>query len=99
VFDGEGALAAKLTEKLATAMPATRVLRIAPHVPLAAKAEGARTDDAVADPHGRIREAYGAREGNVYLLRPDGHVAARWQAPDAEQVRAALDRSLGRQPH
>lgn len=82
VFDGEGAAAAGV----AKALPEVRVLRVA------AQAAG---DDTVADPHGRIRQAYGASEGSVYLLRPDGHVAGRWQAPDPAAVRGALQRALG----
>ena len=32
----------------------------------------------------------------VYLLRPDQHVAARWEKFDAEAVRAAVNRAAGR---
>jgi 3-(3-hydroxy-phenyl)propionate hydroxylase len=39
---------------------------------------------------------YGALDGAVYLVRPDGHVAGRWQAPTGVQVRAAVDRSIAR---
>jgi 3-(3-hydroxy-phenyl)propionate hydroxylase len=34
---------------------------------------------------------WGALDGAVVLLRPDGHVAGRWRAPDPETLRAALD--------
>lgn len=34
--------------------------------------------------------AYGAREGAAYLVRPDGHVCARWQVATPAKVHAAL---------
>jgi len=41
---------------------------------------------------------YGARPGSVLLIRPDAVVAARWHGFDADAVRAALARALGRAP-
>ncbi len=51
--------------------------------------------DGLLDPDGLAARRYGARPGCAYLLRPDGHVAARWQRPDAEAVKMALARALG----
>jgi 3-(3-hydroxy-phenyl)propionate hydroxylase len=45
------------------------------------------------DAKGRIAQRYDARDGTVYLLRPDQHVAARWRAFDAAAVRAAVARA------
>jgi 3-(3-hydroxy-phenyl)propionate hydroxylase len=41
------------------------------------------------DAEGRVQERYGDA---VYLIRPDQHVAARWVAPGAADIRAALTR-------
>jgi 3-(3-hydroxy-phenyl)propionate hydroxylase len=39
--------------------------------------------------------AYGATEGTFYLVRPDRHVAARWQKVAPREVRQAFLRALG----
>jgi len=39
--------------------------------------------------------AYGAAEGAFYLIRPDRHVAARWQHVEPRETRQALRRALG----
>jgi 3-(3-hydroxy-phenyl)propionate hydroxylase len=46
------------------------------------------------DHTGRLFALYGARQGSVYLVRPDGHVAGRWQGPDAATLTAATERVL-----
>ena len=46
------------------------------------------------DHTGRLFELYGAAPGSVYLVRPDGHVAGRWHAPDAAVLTAAVERVL-----
>ena len=43
----------------------------------------------------RIAAAYDATQGAVYLVRPDGHVAGRWQQPDLATLRSALARACG----
>ena len=40
-----------------------------------------------------VAKRYDAREGSVYLLRPDQHVVARWRKFDAHKVRAAVARA------
>ncbi len=48
------------------------------------------------DVSGRAARRWAAGDGTAYLLRPDGHVAARWQrGPAAAEVSAALARCLG----
>ncbi len=48
------------------------------------------------DAAGVLRERYDGNPGTVYLIRPDQHVAARWRQFDADAVRAALARAIGR---
>ncbi|RZF29304.1 FAD-dependent oxidoreductase [Paraburkholderia sp. UYCP14C] len=49
------------------------------------------------DPTGRLHDMLDARPGTVYLIRPDGHVLARWRNGSAAAVRHALDATLTRQ--
>lgn len=46
------------------------------------------------DHTGRLFALYGAQAGSVYLVRPDGHVAGRWHAPDAATLTSAIERVL-----
>ncbi len=48
------------------------------------------------DEQGLATQRYDARPGTTYLLRPDGHVAARWRSPTAAAVQAAHARALAR---
>jgi hypothetical protein len=47
------------------------------------------------DAGGQLAQAFDAAAGSAYLLRPDGHVAARWKQPNEAAVRTALRRALG----
>lgn len=49
-----------------------------------------------ADVTGRLYPLYGAVAGTLYLVRPDGHVLARWLAADADEAAAALEAVKGR---
>ncbi|MEY2802292.1 MAG: hypothetical protein RL513_1877, partial [Pseudomonadota bacterium] len=65
---------------------ASRVQALSNAIPRDAKSLPVR---AVAVDDAAAVQAYGAVPGAVYLVRPDGHVAARWFDPSASQVRAA----------
>ena len=47
------------------------------------------------DKSGELFALYGARPAAFYLVRPDGHVLARWRALDAAAVRCAVGAALG----
>ena len=55
---------------------------------------GRRRPDAWSMPRASAARRCDGRQGTVYLLRPDQHVAARWRAFDAAAVQAALARAL-----
>ncbi len=48
----------------------------------------------VVDPAGRLHEMLDAKPGTVYLIRPDGHVLARWRNGNAANVQNAVTASL-----
>lgn len=48
----------------------------------------------IQDSRGLMAQRYDAREGTVYLIRPDQHVAARWREFDVKQVESAVRRAL-----
>lgn len=47
------------------------------------------------DPDGGLVAALAARPGEVWVVRPDAHVAAVLTGPDAETLATALRRALG----
>lgn len=74
---------------------------IAARVPFAARviAGRATADQAgVVDTSGQLFPMYGAQAGSLYLVRPDGHVMARWLDADPAALAAAIDHALARQP-
>lgn len=46
------------------------------------------------DETGRLFDMFDARPGTLYLLRPDGHVLARWRSPTGHDVMLAIERVL-----
>ena len=58
-----------------------------------------KADAVISDPLGRIHERWGARDGTVYVLRPDQHVAARWHAGADQSVKHCVTRALAIASH
>ncbi|SEC12067.1 3-(3-hydroxy-phenyl)propionate hydroxylase [Rhizobiales bacterium GAS191] len=48
------------------------------------------------DAEGQFASRYAASQGSAYLLRPDGHVAARFREVTEARLAKALDRACGR---
>jgi len=46
------------------------------------------------DHTGRLFPMYGAQPGTLYLVRPDGHVLARWHEANVIEAVAAIDHAL-----
>ena len=64
--------------------------------PFTWKAIGQHPGDraAACDHTGRLFPMYGAQPGTLYLIRPDGHVMARWREANGEELVTALHRAL-----
>lgn len=65
-------------------------------VTVLAEDEPGRRGAYVVDRRGRARAVLGAEGPSPgWLVRPDGHIAARWQRFEARRVNRAIERSLG----
>jgi len=62
---------------------------------LAIAPQGASMPGALVDRDGDVARRYDLRPGGVVLLRPDGHVCARWRRAMRGRVREAMARALG----
>jgi 3-(3-hydroxy-phenyl)propionate hydroxylase len=51
--------------------------------------------DVALDSGGRLFAMYGAQAGSLYLVRPDGHVMARWLEAEPDALVLAIYRALG----
>ena len=64
----------------------------------AASTHAAAGVDAI-DDSGRLHPLYGAQSGAFYLVRPDGHLLARWLSPPSPaELHAAVEHATGRTP-
>ena len=60
------------------------------------RADAAFDGFCLVDSQGRARAVLGAESPDAgFLVRPDGHIAARWDTPDPDFISRALLRSLG----
>ncbi len=73
--------------------PAEKTSALRPLV-ISQKAASGQTITWLHDPERRVHEQYGASHGTGYLVRPDGHVAARWKSLSEQKLRTALSRTV-----
>jgi 3-(3-hydroxy-phenyl)propionate hydroxylase len=63
-------------------------------IPLTRQLGGAGSMPHGWDHTGRLFPMYGAEHGCLYLVRPDGHVLARWRQADVTKAVAAIEHAL-----
>ncbi len=63
-------------------------------IKLASAADNGNAECAARDSTGRLFPMYGAAPGSVYVVRPDGHVLARWRQGNPSQIAAAVHHAL-----
>lgn len=73
-----------------------RLLTVQPGTSAQTSADG-RDAESFTDVTGRFAAIYDAAPQAIFLVRPDGHVCARWRRFDAEAVSQALATASGRQ--
>ncbi len=95
VFAADGAVAPELAAALQR-LTAGRVPFDA-RIVASRRAPGAAFPVAV-DAPGSAAALYGAAQGAVYLVRPDGHLCARWRDGAAQEIEAAVQRALCEAP-
>ncbi len=73
-----------------------QLLAIGADVPECLEIDGIEVENVPVEPNDTIRERYlGSAPSAIYLMRPDQHVAARWQSFNREAVAAALKIATG----
>ncbi|MFI5012229.1 MAG: FAD-dependent oxidoreductase [Hyphomicrobiales bacterium] len=84
-------------EGLTVVLPSTPALNRTPaDVDLVVIGMAGQDRSAVHDAEGQFVRRYDVRQGSGYLLRPDGHVAARFREITASRLEAALSRACGK---
>jgi len=58
---------------------------------------GQAADGVISDPEGRLFDRYGARPGTFYLVRPDGHICARFHDATEHAIDHAVNTALMRE--
>ena len=75
------------------ALKALAVDRLPVHSLVISPDRGRPTAGALVDVAGLFARRFDARDGSVWLVRPDQHVCARWRSLDPARVRAAVVRA------